>query len=40
MLYGVADEMAGFMRVLSVIVMAALAATVASLWIQHRPSPD
>ncbi|MCH8990622.1 MAG: hypothetical protein IIA44_02580 [Acidobacteria bacterium] len=32
--------LAGFMRVLSMVVIAALAATIASLWIQHRPSPE
>ena len=40
MLYASGDEMAGFMRVLSVVVIAALASTGASLWLQHRPSPD
>ncbi len=39
-LYGVGDEIAGFMRVLSMVAITALAATIASLWIQHRPSPD
>ena len=40
MLFASGDEMAGFIRVLSVVVIAALASTSASLWIQHRPSPD
>jgi DHA2 family methylenomycin A resistance protein-like MFS transporter len=40
MLYASGDDMAGFMRVLSVVVIAALASTGASLWLQHRPSPD
>lgn len=39
MLYG-GDGMAGFSRVLSVVVVTAFAATIASLGIQHRPSPD
>ena len=40
MLYGVADEMNGFMRVLSLVVASALVSTIASLWIQHRPSTE
>ncbi len=40
MLFGGGDEMAGFVRVLTVVVIAAFAATIASLWIDHRPSPD
>ena len=32
--------MTGFMRVLSLVVITALASTIASLWIQHRPVPD
>lgn len=39
MLYG-GGQLAGFGRVLSVVVVTAFAATIASLWIQHRPSPD
>ena len=40
MLYSVADEMSGFMRVLSLVVAAAFVSTIASLWIQHRPSTE
>jgi hypothetical protein len=39
MLYGVGDEIAGFTRVLTVVVITAFAATLATLGIQHRPSP-
>ncbi|MCH8991585.1 MAG: hypothetical protein IIA44_07555 [Acidobacteria bacterium] len=39
-LYSVGDEMMGFTRVLTMVVVSALAATLASLWMQHRPSPD
>ena len=40
LLYGSENEMTGFMRVLSLVVITALASTLASLWIQHRPSTD
>ena len=40
LLYGADNGMTGFMRVLTLVVVAALASTIASLWIQHRPASD
>ena len=40
LLYGTQSDLQGFMRVLSLVVIAALASTIASLWIRDRPAPD
>ena len=40
LLYATGNQMTGFTRVLSLVVITALASTIASLWIQHRPVPD
>ena len=40
LLYGTQSDLQGFMRVLSLVVITALASTIASLWIRDRPVPD